>query len=600
MKKKYIILVMVACGLIWPGIAAAQGELKKADRMFERLDYSLAIPYYLEHFKNNEMNASSAARLAACYRMNNNTKEAEKWYAKAVSLKGCDPINIWYYAEALKSNHKYAEAREQYIAYGKLDPFASAKVEAAVKACDEAIAWLSMPAPFEVVNEEGLNTESSDFGPVLIGKGMLFASDRIIKDKEYSEEEIHGWSGRPFVRLYYTEQEQVSSGQGPEPGVNKGPMPDGRDIAGSLVWKDATIMPFGINEHFHNGPAAYDGGSNRLYFTRTRKVKVNEIGKYPDPTSWSGMESKRYINRLEIWSAERKGEEWIDIKPFEWNNAENYSVGHPTISPDGKYMYFSSDMPGGHGATDIYFCKLRADGTWGEPVNAGSDINTAGRESFPVMRNDGVLFFSSDGHIGMGGLDLFSAKGSANNWNGIANLRAPFNSPKDDLGIVFTKNDTIGYFASDREGGKGLDDIYSFRPVKKTEPRPEKEPVKIVFPAVYYDFDKADIRSDAEEGLIQVVQMLLENPAIKVEVAAHCDCRGSDSYNMMLSQRRAGSAYNYLVRKGIDEGRLTVKGYGEGQPVNGCIDGIQCSESAHQQNRRTEFRIIEGIQPIQK
>lgn len=565
--------------------------------MFERMDYSLAIPHYLSHFKTHEPDAASAAKLASCYRMNNNTVEAETWYAKAIALGSSDPLDAWYYAEALKSNHKYQEAREQYIAYSRLNPAAAFRVKQAVKACDEAIAWLSQPAQFEVKNEEGLNSEYAEFGPVPIGDGILFVSDRTIMDQKYGEEDIHGWSGRPFIRLFYAEQEMQVNELLPSMEVKKGPMAGDGTAASQKAWREAMMLPGLINDRFHNGPAAYDAKNYKLYFTRTRKVEVQNGEKYPDPTSWFNMGGKQYINRLEIWSAEKKGEgEWNNIKPFEWNNAESYSVGHPAISPDGRTIYFSSDMPGGYGATDIYYCELKPDGSWGEPVNAGAMINTTGRESFPVMGNDGTLYFASDGHIGMGGLDLFRAKGSSSNWSEAENLRAPFNSPKDDFGIVFTKNDSAGYFASDREGGKGWDDIYSFRPVKK--PEPLKEPVQLVFPAIYFDFDKADIRSDAEEDLGQVVQALLDNPRVTIEVAAYCDCRGSTAYNMRLSQQRAQSAYNYLVKKGIDKSRLSAKGYGEIHPVNNCTDGEQCSEEAHQQNRRTEFIITGGMEPV--
>lgn len=600
MKKIYIIVIALAAGcILLPAKATAQKELKKANRLYERLDYSLAIPYYLEHFKTNKPDAGSAARLAHCYRLNNNTKEAEAWYATAIALKNSDPENVWYYAEALKSNRKYAEAKEQYKAYGKLDPAAASRVDLAIRACDEALAWLNAPAPYEVTNEEWLNSPGSEFGPVLIGNGLIFSSDRMVKGKEYTKEGIHGWSGRPYIRLFYTEQEHQQNEESSFMEAKKGPMPGNAAARTEMTWKEAMMLPDIINEQFHNGPAVYDTNDHILYFTRTRKVEVEAGEKYPDPTSWPGTVEKQYVNRLEIWMAEKKSEgEWTNIKSFRWNNAERYSIGHPAISPDGKILYFSSDMPGGYGATDIYYCELKADGTWGQPVNAGADINTEGRESFPVMRSDGVFYFASDGHTGMGGLDLFSAKGAAANWKEVENLRAPFNSPKDDFGIVFTDNDSTGYFASDREGGKGLDDIYSFKPVKK--PEPVKDPMKLVFPVVYYDFDKSDIRSDAEEGLKQVIQALVDHPDVKVEVAAHCDCRGSAAYNMKLSQRRAESAYNYLVQKGIDKQRLNAKGYGENQPVNDCMDGEHCSESDHQKNRRTEFKITVETEPIRE
>lgn len=570
----------------------AQSELKKANRLYEKLDYSLAITHYLEHFKKHDPDAASAVRLATCYRMNNGFEEAESWYEKALILGNNDPGTLWYYAEILRSNGKYSEAKDQYIQYGKLDPSVSDRVASKIKACDEAVTWMSSPALYEVSNVEAMNSESADFCPVLFGNGMVFASDRVLDDDKNSRQPIHGWSGRPYVKLYYAEQEKIYRGSEPIALAQKGPAADS-NVDHEMRWKEAKLLSASMGE-YHNGPAAFDAKSNKMFFTRTRKVQVKTGEKYPDPTGWQRRSTGNYINRLEIFIAERNDTGWADIMPFQYNNAEEYSVGHPALSPDGKVLYFTSDMPGGYGETDIYYCELKDNGTWSRPMNAGQAINTSGREGFPVVSADGVLYFSSDGHAGMGGLDIFSAKGSRGSWDDVMNLRLPFNSAKDDMGIVFTKGDEEGYFSSDREGGKGLDDIYSFKKIRPQSPPPTvPASVKLIFPAVYFDFDKANIRSDAAQALDRVVAALKENPEVKVEVSAHCDCRGSHSYNTALSAKRAASAFNYLVAKGIDKSRLTAKGYGENRPVNGCTDGIECSEEQHQQNRRTEFSVIE-------
>lgn len=600
MKKLYkLVLLTFAGALLLTVNVQAQSELKKANRLYEKLDYTLAIQHYLEHFKTHDPDAVSAARIAHCYRVNDNSGEAETWYGKAVSMKNSEPINRWYYAEMLKSNGKYFEAKEQYIEYGKSDPGAAQKVAARVKACDDAIAWIASPAPYTVKNEEQLNSENAEFSPMMFGKGMMFASDRVEKNKEYTEDKIHGWSGRPFVKLYFAEEQVPQAGKDAAAITTKGPAAGDEQVK-EKSWKEAKMLPVSINSQFHNGPAAFDEKNNTLFYTRTKKVKVSLGEKYADPTGWISNGDKNYINRLEIYTAVKNDTGWTNVRPFQYNNAESYSVGHPALSPDGKVLYFASDMPGGYGETDIYYCELQADGSWSKPLNAGPTINTTGRESFPVVSKEGVLYFSSDGQPGMGGLDLFSAKGSKASWNDVSNMRAPFNSPKDDIGIVFTNGDEEGYFSSDRQGGRGWDDIYSFKKIKPTAPAPDvPKPVTLVLPAVYYDFDKANIRPDAASGLDQVVQALKENPDVKVELGAHCDCRGSDAYNMALSQRRAQSAFNYLVSKGIGKSRLTVKGYGETQLINGCSDGKQCTEAQHQQNRRTEFK-IEGDKQLIK
>lgn len=592
-------LLSIAAVLISMNVNA-QSKLKKANDFYQKLDYAIAITHYKEHFQKHDPDAISAARLAECYRLNSMFTEAEDWYEKSLILGNKDPQVLWFYAEVLRSNGKYAEAKEQYAVYAKTSIAAADRAAMKMSACEQAITWITSPAAYEVRNEELLNSEGADFSPVQYDKGLIFSSDRTEKNKLYTTTELHGWSGRPFVKLYYVEQQKPDPGKDATAPVEKGPAASDKGM-NEISWKNAEMLPASINHEYHDGPAVFSEKNKTMFFTRTKKVSVKTGEKYPDPTGWQRKSSGNYINRLEIYTAEKNEEGWTNVKPFQYNNAEEFSVGHPALSPDGKTLYFASDIPGGFGETDIYYCELKDDGTWSKPVNAGPALNTSGRESFPVISSDGVLYFSSDGHEGMGGLDLFSAKGNKNSWSDVANLRAPFNSSKDDIGIVFTKGDEEGYFSSNREGGKGLDDIYSFKKIKPQSPPPTVPvvaPVKLVFPAVYFDFDKANIRPDAQQGLDQVIAALKEDASIKVEVAAHCDCRGSDAYNMALSSKRAASAVNYLVSKGIDKSRLTPKGYGEGQTVNGCVDGKGCSDEQHQQNRRTEFKIIEEGKPV--
>ena len=380
--------------------------------------------------------------------------------------------------------------------------------------------------------------------------------------------------------------------------------------------------------------------------------------------------------------------------PFKYNNKEEYSVGHPAISPDGDILYFVSDMPGGVGETDIYYCVKNVDGTWETPQNAGTTINTSGKEMFPVIEKNGDLYFSSNGHPGMGGLDMFRSTGSKETWSEPENLKHPFNSPKDDFAILFTEEGKTGFFTSNRDGGEGADDIYSFKytpppvPTKLTlqvttwekmendtlailtdevnilycessNPKNKRKLtnmgdgkyevviscdskyevsaisnkffavpaqtiethcetfndtvfVKFVFERIvlnkeivieniYYDYNKANIKPEAAIELGKVISLLKENPAIIIELGSHTDSRGSDSYNLDLSQRRADAAVKYIVENGISQERITAKGYGETKLLNRCSNGVRCSEQEHQKNRRTEFKItgfIEGVGDI--
>ncbi|MFC7526999.1 OmpA family protein, partial [Parapedobacter sp. GCM10030251] len=357
-------------------------------------------------------------------------------------------------------------------------------------------------------------------------------------------------------------------------------------------------------------------------------------------------------------------------------------VGHAALSGDGSILYFVSDMPGGRGGTDIWYSQRRADGSWGAPVNAGAVINSAGDELFPNIGPDGTLYYSSDGFAGMGGLDVFEATGSGQQWSGPRNLRYPVNSPGDDFAYITTyegDEGIAGYLSSNRRGGKGSDDIYSFtfekpRIViilqgtasdKNTKDRladvsvtlydgsreivarkrtdgsgtfefvlegdrqytvlgqKEKyhgdsarvstagitksdtlevalllEPIFEVgrtfeLENIYYDFDKHNIRPDAAAVLDELVRTLRDNPTLRIELSSHTDSRGSDAYNMALSQRRAQSAVDYLVSRGIARERMVAQGYGETRLVNGCGNGVPCSREQHQANRRTEVTVLE-------
>jgi hypothetical protein len=169
-----------------------------------------------------------------------------------------------------------------------------------------------------------------------------------------------------------------------------------------------------------------------------------------------------YTNRLEIYSSEFINNEWTEKKAFVYNKADEYSVGQPALSPDGNLLYFVSDMPGGFGGSDIYYCEKIGKNIWGIPINAGYKINTEGNEVFPYLDAQGKLYFSSDGLPGMGDLDIFSVVGSKNTWENPINLKYPINSPKDDFSIYFTEPEKSGFLSSNRYGGKGSDDIYHF------------------------------------------------------------------------------------------------------------------------------------------
>ena len=636
--------------------AQAQTELKKANKQYENYEFALALDNYQLAIQKKEPNLATMQRIADAFRLTRQNQKAEEWYAKVVQQEGHDAMSLYYYAEALRSNGKYEEAKNNYDLWAKAMPEKNEKAQELIAACDRAMVWASKPAAATVEPVESINMPGfSEFSPMQFGKQIIFTSDRGLQNSKKAD--VYGWTGRPYLQLFTAQQDEAGN------------------------WGSPKALEEVINTDYHNATASASEDGKTLYFTRTHMVPKRKPGN-SDPTSWVKEPAvKEFVNRLEIFTAEKQGDIWTNIKPFAYNKVEEYSVGHPAISPDGKVLYFASDMEGTLGDTDIFYSVKQADGSWGKPVNAGPTINTPARESFPYVDAEGRLYFSSDGHMGFGGLDVFEAEGAHGNWVKVRNVGAPINSSKNDYGIMFTKAGEEGLFSSNRDSENGTEDIYSFKMLKRPVviklislerkqndqkrnmevPLPNAKIVvaqknlndsavvitnergqyfmdarrgdeftllgtkdgyltqkvsaqipatagdtvqiamlfdkneldrAIVLENIYYDLDKWDIRQDAATELDKLVTVLKNNPKVKIEMSSHTDSRESVQYNIALSERRAKAAVDYLVSQGIDRSRLKAKGYGKSRLVNGCADGVECSEEEHQLNRRTEFRII--------
>jgi len=628
-----------------------QTRLQKARELKDKYEYIAAIAMYKEYMQTGQLNTEEKRDLAGCYLLTGDTRSAEDWLGQVVSSGENTADDVLHYAEVLKTNGKYSEAEAQYKSYGKLQPSMKEKSEQAVRSCEQALAWMGDPDYYELTNADMFNSENSDFGLIPFEGGYILTSDRKLKGRMYTSEDIYGWTGKPYLQLLYVHDK---NGQ-----------------------KNYTEEIANLNNRYHNGPGVVDKNTWTIYYTRTKMVKLTKKPLNCDPTSWyDNSTTKDYVNRLEIYYSKYADGKWDQPTIFQYSDPKSYSVGHPALSPDGKIMYFISDMAGGYGGTDIYYCEKFTDGTWSSPKNAGNVINTAGREMFPYVGSDGTLYYSTDGIAGMGGLDLYYSKGSKDSWSAPQNMKYPFNSPKDDFSICFTGTGT-GYLSSNREGGKGEDDIYSFMPsppktlvmtvvtkekldsnrvailpgVNVQIADNENQPVTvtggtnqkyyatvdcnkeykvkgtkdgyftgekvlttscttrhdtvaievllekivinkaIVLNNIYYDYDKWDIRPDAALELDKLVKILSENPGISIELGSHTDSRGKEKYNQTLSQKRAESAVAYIVSKGIAGERITAKGYGESVPLNKCVDGVECTEEEYQLNRRTEFKV---------
>lgn len=387
------------------------GQLKKANSYFERGEYFSAISYYNKVLKKEDGNKEATQNIAFCYKKLKNYINAEVFYAKATQINPSESSNFLYYGQALKNNNKVHEAKTQFQKFAAKNPN-SFVGKLMVQSCGDITDWEVDEKAFEVSNVENINTKNADFCPLVYENGIVFVSERGV---DLVNENNFGMSKKPYLSIFYARE--------------------------SKSYKKAKQFSGQINSLYHDGPVSISSDQSVIYFTRTDKKE----------------QGKKFINRLKIYAAKLDGKKWKNITPFEYNSVD-YSVAHPWISEDGKQLFFASDMPGGFGGMDIYVSTKNAE-SWGKPVNLGGGVNTTENEVFPYFRN-GQLYFSSEGHSGYGGLDIFMAK-EEDKWASSENLKSPLNSSKDDFGI-FYKDDENGYFSSDREGGMGSDDIYAF------------------------------------------------------------------------------------------------------------------------------------------
>jgi len=403
-------------------------QLNKANSYFNNYEYFKAIPLYKKAVKKDS-SIEALQRLADCYRLLKDYKHAEEIYEKAVQKSGIAPINYFYYGLVLKSNSKISEAKEQFQKYALLAPD-DKKNTVSLKSCDDIKIWITRPLRFEVKNAKQLNTKYAEFSPVYYKNKIVFTTERQVDKINFESTTMNNL---PYLKVYYTVPKEVN---------------------GSATFSRPRLFPGPVNSDYHDGPASFDG-NNTIYSTRV----------------YNYSKGANFINRpkIMIFPAAKKRKTDLDWdKPQEFPyNSDDYNMEHPFISPDGDVLYFTSDMPGGYGGNDIWMSRKK-EGKWEKPENLGPEVNTAGNESFPCVRKDGILYFSSDGQPGFGGLDIFSATFENNKWGNVTNLGLPLNSPTDDFGIAFSDDMQSGYFSSDRPGGSGSDDIYSFSVSNKT------------------------------------------------------------------------------------------------------------------------------------
>jgi len=413
MKKIYTLLLII---LVSTTVATAQNsKTKKADQLYDRLAYTDAANAYQKLLKNGEGSRYVFGRLADCYYFINDTKKAEPYYKRVVKDKKVDSETVYNYAQSLKANGKISDYNTWMQNFSEMKPTDSRAIEF-MKNPNYVPQIMEEIARFEAKNLSDINSEYSDFGGIVQDKDFYFSSARNKARKKY------GWNEEPYLDVYKA------------------------SLIGGTV-KNADLLKGDVNTKYHEGNVAITADGKRLYFDRNDyfngKFKKNEEG----------------INQINIYYSEKIDGEWKGVFSVPFNNSE-YSSGHPALSPDGSTLYFVSDMPGGKGDSDIYKVSIDKAGVFGTPQRLGDNINTEGKEVFPYIDSTGTLYFSSNGHQGLGGLDGFYAEASGNGFENPINLGNGANSSDDDFAFIYDPNTKMGYLSSNRSGGKGSDDIY--------------------------------------------------------------------------------------------------------------------------------------------
>ncbi|WP_440879397.1 OmpA family protein [Tenacibaculum sp. C7A-26P2] len=629
-----------------------------ADRYFDEFSYVRSAELYKEIYnKKGDDSKHLLSRLADSYYNNADVTEAEIWYTKLVNKykKDLSEDYLFKYAQVLRSVGNYTKS-DSILA--SLSSLSEDITKSGMKSSDYILEHSKMKEKRISINNLSVNSEYSDYGGFILDGNAYFTSSALQAKKK---QKIYAWNKEPFLNIFKAKT-----------GVQSLEWSKNDTI---LTLSKAEILNYPVTTDYHEGKPIFSKDGKTMYFTRN-----NYDGKRVR------KDKKRTVN-LKVYKASFINGVWTNVVELPFNS-DSYSVGHPALSPDEKVLYFTSNMPGGHGMTDLYMVEIYAEDNYGVPVNLGSKINTRGRDEFPFVGKDGTFYFSSDGHTGLGLLDIFQTKigEGVDNKDTVVNLGKPLNSKKDDFAFFINDEGKYGFFSSNRDKGKGSDDIYSFFiyapppacntvirghivdsnskeniafatvsllnqkgeiieevlsnsegkysldnvpcntnykiTAKKFDYEPSKRDLKLTsdkiesfnvvldrlvvgdrieLKPIYFDLDKYKIREDAKYELEKLYRVMKNHPKLVIKIESHTDSRGSAAYNLKLSQNRASSTRNYLVKRGVSSERIrSAKGFGESKLLNNCNDKNQskCSEEEHQLNRRSYFIIVEGKESI--
>jgi outer membrane protein OmpA-like peptidoglycan-associated protein/tetratricopeptide (TPR) repeat protein len=641
--KNYTYLLLIIATVFTSNCYAQ--SISSADKKYDNYAYIDAIKTYERIAEKGYKSTELFKNLGNAYYFNGQLEKAQKWYSELFAMSSDFGTEYYYrYAQSLRASGNNEKANQILTQLSKISSEDS-RVELFIKD-KNYLEEIKANSGRYTIEDAGINSIYSDYGSTIYNNKIVFTSAR---DTGSIGQRKHTWTNQHFTNLYSA---TLGSDMKPEK-PNK--------------------FDQNIKSKFNESTPVFTKDGKTIYFTRNNYLE-GKRGK-----------NNQGITLIKIYKAQLTNNTWSNIQELPFNS-DNYSTAHPALSTDEKTLYFASDMPGTLGQSDLFKVSINEDGTYSKPTNLGPKINTEGRETFPFLNDENELYFASDGHPGLGGLDVFvSMINSDSTFGEVQNLGSDINSPKDDFAYIIDTKTRMGFFSSNRDGGLGYDDIYKFLETKKllceqvlngeitdivtseklantkvtlldsqlniiteqltdnngnysfsvdcgktysvraqkSEYTPKEEKTKISrssgksylpialekeickvaigddlgkcfkIKMIYFDLDKSNIRQEAALDLEKILDVLNQNPTMKIDIRSHTDSRQTFKYNELLSDRRAKSTINWLIKNGIDKSRLTGKGYGETQLVNKCADGVKCTEDEHQQNRRSEFIITQ-------
>ncbi|WP_433812658.1 OmpA family protein [Flavobacterium johnsoniae] len=639
--KNYRLLCLIILNVFYG--YSQQSKLNSADKKYDGYAYIDAIKTYERVADKGYKSEDLFKKLGNSYYFNSEFESAAKWYGELFAINTSPEAEYYYrYAQSLRSTGQTDKANKIMNEFN-----AKYKNDSRGKLYKEDVNYLDeikANSGRYKIEDAGINSKYSDYGSFVYNNKIYFASAR---DTGNFSQRRHKWTGEYYTNIYSANIDPQNS---------------------------AAVKPdkfkTALNTKFHESTPVFTKDGNTVYFTRNNYID----GK-------KGKDDNK-ITLIKLYKATLENGKWTKITALPFTS-DNYSTAHPALSPDEKTLYFASDIPGSIGQSDIYKVSINSDGSFGTPQNLGKPINTEGKETFPYVTSENEIYFASDGHPGLGGLDVFVGQIDENGTvSDIQNLGNDINSPKDDFAYIIDPVSRQGYFSSNKDGGMGSDDIYKFLETKRLKCLQELYGVitdsenGVVLPGskvtlyenqkiknstvsntagqysfavecgktysvraekpdyatkevditiaktngktnlpialdksvckvavgddlgkcfgikmIYFDLDKSNIRTEAALDLEKILDVLNQNPTMKLDIRSHTDSRASHQYNEALSDRRAKSTISWLIQNGVAKNRLTGKGYGETQLVNQCSDGVNCTEEEHQMNRRSEFII---------